>query len=143
MEIQGIKIFHYCGTLNFANNSHFKSIVYRLVGIRPQKILKHRKKLLDEHFLDNQNSENRNELQCIIMDMSALSFIDPSSVHVLHLIVEEFTQVNIEFYFVNCPSPIFETIKKCDLYLYGEISLKIFATIQDAITYNQNEIASR
>jgi len=95
------------------------------------------------HFLDEKNSRGICELQCIIMDMSALSYIDPSSIQVLHVIVEEFTQVNIEFYFVNCPSPIFETIKKCDLYVYGIMSLKIFATIQDAITYFQNEIASR
>jgi len=95
------------------------------------------------HFLDEKNSRGICELQCIIMDMSALSYIDPSSIQVLHVIVEEFTQVNIEFYFVNCPSPIFETIKKCDLYVYGVMSLKIFATIQDAITYFRNEIASR
>ncbi|XP_011702981.1 PREDICTED: prestin-like [Wasmannia auropunctata] len=144
VEIRGIKIFHYCGTLNFANNSYFKSIVYRLVGVCPQKIIKYRKKLTEEgRFLDEKGSKETCELQCIIMDMSALSYIDPSSVQVLHVIVEEFTQVDIEFYFVNCPSPIYETIKKCDLYVYGIMSLKIFATIQDAIIYFQNEIASR
>ncbi|XP_018399758.1 PREDICTED: solute carrier family 26 member 6-like [Cyphomyrmex costatus] len=144
VEIPGIKIFHYCGTLNFANNSYFKSIVYKLVGVCPQKIIKYRKKLAEEsRFLDEKNSRETCELQCIIMDMSALSYIDPSSVQVLHIIVEEFAQVNIKFYFVNCPSPIFETIKKCDLYVYGMMSLKIFATIQDAIAHFQNEIASR
>ncbi|XP_018303628.1 solute carrier family 26 member 10 isoform X2 [Mycetomoellerius zeteki] len=144
VEIHGIKIFHYCGTLNFANNSYFKSIVYKLVGVYPQKIIKYRKKLAEEgRFLDEKNSRETCELQCIIMDMSALSYIDPSSVQVLHVIVEEFTQMNIKFYFVNCPSPIFETVKKCDLYVYGTMSLKIFATIQDAIAHFQNEIASR
>lgn len=77
------------------------------------------------------------------MDMSALSYIDPNSVQMLHLIVEEFTQVNIRFYFVSCPSPIFEVIKKCDLYIYGKMSLKIFATIQDAVAYFRNEVSSR
>lgn len=116
--------------------------MYKLVGVCPQKIIKHRKKLTDEnHFLDD--SKDRHELQCIIMDMSALSYIDPSSVQILHLIVEEFTKVNIKFYFANCPSPIFEIIKKCDLYIYGEMSLKIFATIKDAVTYFQNETSSR
>lgn len=83
------------------------------------------------------------ELQCVIMDMSALSYIDPSGVQALHLISEEFMQVNIEFYFVNCSSPIFETIKKCNLYVHGAMSLKIFATIQDAVIYFQNMVASR
>ncbi|EZA51917.1 Prestin [Ooceraea biroi] len=140
-EIRGIKIFHYCGTLNFANNGHFKSIVYRLVGVCPRKVVKHRKNLTEEgRFLNDKNSDGRYELRCIIMDMSALSYIDPSSVHVLHLVVEEFAELHIEFYFVNCPSPIFETIMKCDAYVYGALSLKIFATIQDAVTYFQTEI---
>lgn len=105
---------------------------------------KHGKKLAEEnHFLDDKNSKGRHELQCIIMDMSALSYIDPNSVQMLHLIAEEFTQVNIKFYFVNCQSPIFEMIKKCDLYIYGEMSFKIFATIQDAVTYFRNEASSR
>lgn len=35
-EVPGIKIFHYCGGLNFATRSHFKNELYRLVGINPQ-----------------------------------------------------------------------------------------------------------
>ncbi|XP_070172363.1 prestin isoform X1 [Polyergus mexicanus] len=143
VEIHGVKIFHYCGTLNFVNNNYFRSTICRLVGVCPQKIIKHRKKLAEENrFLDDKDSEDRHELQCIIMDMSALSYIDPSSVQMLHLIVEEFTQVNIKFYFVNCPSPIFEMIKKCDLYIYGKMSMKIFATIQDAVAYFRNEVST-
>lgn len=138
VEIRGVKIFHYCGTLNFANSSYFKCQVYRLIGVCPQQIVERRKKLTEhDRFLDEQ------ELQCVIMDMSALSYIDPSGVQALHLISEEFTQVNIEFYFVNCSSPIFEMIKKCDVYVHGAMSLKIFATIQDAVIYFQNIVASR
>jgi hypothetical protein len=44
-EVPGIKIFHYCGGLNFATRSHFKTELYRLVGINPQKELAHREKL--------------------------------------------------------------------------------------------------
>ncbi|KAL6264121.1 hypothetical protein P5V15_004199 [Pogonomyrmex californicus] len=143
VEIQGIKIFHYCGTLNFANNNYFKSVVYKLVGVCPQKLMKYKKKLAEEgRFLDDKKPENLHELRCVIMDMSALTYIDPSSVQILHVIVEEFAQVNIEFYFVNCSSPVFETIKKCDSYMYGMISLRIFATIQDAVTYFQNKTIS-
>lgn len=38
VEIPGIKIFHYCGTLNFANINHFKSELYKLIGINPKKL---------------------------------------------------------------------------------------------------------
>ncbi|XP_020283272.1 solute carrier family 26 member 6 isoform X2 [Pseudomyrmex gracilis] len=143
IEIPGIKIFHYCGTLNFANNNHFKSTVYTLVGVCPQKIVKLRKQLAEEgHFLNDKNSESKSELHCVIMDMSALSYIDPSSVQVLHSIVEEFAQINVEVYFTNCPSSVYETIKKCDLYIYGTMSLQMFATVQDAVTYFQSNSIS-
>jgi solute carrier family 26 protein len=36
-EVPGIKIFHYCGGLNFATRNHFKTELYRLVGINPRK----------------------------------------------------------------------------------------------------------
>ncbi|XP_012226376.2 prestin isoform X1 [Linepithema humile] len=144
VEIHGVKIFHYCGTLNFGNSCYFKSIVYRLVGVCPQEIVKRRKLRTEEgHFLDDKDAEDEHELRCVIMDMSALSYIDPSGVHALHAISEEFTRVNVEFYFVNCSSPVFEMIKKCDLYVHGAMSLKIFATIQDAVIYFQNMVASR
>ncbi|GFG31126.1 hypothetical protein Cfor_12776, partial [Coptotermes formosanus] len=44
-EVPGIKIFHYCGGLNFATRSHFKTELYRLVGINPQKELVRKNKM--------------------------------------------------------------------------------------------------
>lgn len=38
-EVPGIKIFHYCGGLNFATRNHFKNELYRYVGINPQEEL--------------------------------------------------------------------------------------------------------
>jgi anti-anti-sigma regulatory factor len=112
------------------------------VGVRPQDIID-RNSTQEGHFLGEKNSEDGQELRCIIMDMSALSYIDSSSVHVLHLIVEEFAEVNIEFYFAGCSSPIFEMIMKYDIYVYDALTLKIFATVQDAVTFFQTEVIPR
>ncbi|XP_061941531.1 solute carrier family 26 member 6 isoform X2 [Apis cerana] len=144
VEIPGIKIFHYCGTLNFANINHFKSELYKLIGINPKKIIEHKIKLREKGiYMDTENSEEKQELQCIIMDMSALSYIDSSGVITLNSVMKEFQQIDIHFYFVSCTSPIFETIRKCDLYLHGTLTFKIFATIQDAKTYLEKELYSR
>lgn len=32
MEIPGIKVFHYCGGLNFASRLHFKTQVHKVAG---------------------------------------------------------------------------------------------------------------
>lgn len=93
--------------------------------------------------MDTEDLEDKQELRCIIMDMSALSYIDSSGVIALNSVMREFQQIDVHFYLVSCRTPIFETIKKCDLYLYGTLTFKIFATIQDAKIYLEKELYSR
>ncbi|XP_029040907.1 solute carrier family 26 member 6 isoform X3 [Osmia bicornis bicornis] len=144
VEIPGLKIFHYCGTLNFANSNYFKSELNKLIGINPQKVIEQKAKLKEKGiYMDTQDSEDKQELRCIIMDMSALSYIDSSGVSTLHSTIKDFQQIDVHFYFANCTSPIFETIKRCDLYLHGKFTLKMFATIQDAKTYFGKEMCLR
>ncbi|CAG2060374.1 unnamed protein product, partial [Timema podura] len=38
-EVQNIKIFHYCGGLNFATRDHFKSELFRLIGLNPSETI--------------------------------------------------------------------------------------------------------
>ncbi|RZC42192.1 solute carrier family 26 member 10 [Asbolus verrucosus] len=45
VEIPGLKIFQYCGGINFATRNTFKTELLRLVDINPQKELIYRKKL--------------------------------------------------------------------------------------------------
>ncbi|KAK2579316.1 hypothetical protein KPH14_008268 [Odynerus spinipes] len=143
-EIEGIKIFHYSGGLNFANSAHFKSEVYRLIGINPQKVIRHRIKLKQKGiYLDEQDFEHKDELRCIIMNMSAVSYIDPTGVNALHAITSEFAEIEIQVYLAACSSPIFEMIKKCEIYVHKEVIFKIFATIEDAVSYSKSALFPR
>ncbi|XP_015181056.1 PREDICTED: solute carrier family 26 member 10 [Polistes dominula] len=143
-EIEGIKIFHYSGCLNFVNSAHFKSEVHKLIGINPQKVIRQRMKLRQKGIhLDEQDFEHKDGLRCIIMNMSAISYIDPTGVNAIHAIASEFAEIQINFYLANCSSPIFEMIKKCEMYIYKELSFKIFATIEDAVSYVRSTILSR
>jgi hypothetical protein len=45
VEIPGLKIFQYCGGINFATRNTFKAELLRLVDINPQKELIYRTKL--------------------------------------------------------------------------------------------------
>lgn len=142
-EIPGMKIFHYCGVLNFANSSNFKSELYNTVGVNPQKVIDHRIKLREQGiYTDSEEFEDKQELRCVIIDMSALSHIDSTGVITLNSVMKEFQQIDVQFYLVSCTSPVFETIKKCDLYLHGTLTFKIFATIQDARTYLDKKLYS-
>lgn len=137
-EIEGIKIFHYCGSLNFANSDHFKSEVYRLIGINPQISIKQQKSLTEEDVnVDEQVLKEKDGIRCIIMNMSAVSYIDPTGVKALHTIASEFAAIDIQFYLAACSTPIFEMIKKCEMYVHNEVTFKIFATIDDAVYYSR------
>lgn len=37
IELPGIKIFHYAGSLNFACRQHFREEVYKVAGLTPRK----------------------------------------------------------------------------------------------------------
>lgn len=39
MEVPGIKIFHYSGSLNFASRHYFREEVYKIAELVPQKEL--------------------------------------------------------------------------------------------------------
>ena len=54
--------------------------------------------------MDTQDTEDKQELRCIIMDMSALSYIDSSGVSTLHSTIKDFQQIDVHFYFANCTS---------------------------------------
>lgn len=46
-----MKIYHYCGGINFATRNIFKSELYNLVKLNPQKEVVYRKKL-EQNVLD-------------------------------------------------------------------------------------------
>ncbi|XP_043289750.1 solute carrier family 26 member 6 [Venturia canescens] len=143
MELRKIKILHYCGGLNFANSNHFKSKVLKLVGVEPHKIVKQRLKMAKRNHYDEVRIEEEVlGLRCIIMDMSALSYVDPSGIAVLHSIADEYARINVSVYLAGCSWPVFERIIKCDKYAKGEHSFRIFATIHDAVTYSINKFTS-
>lgn len=46
-QIDGIKIFHYCGGINFATRNLFKKDLICLIEINPQKEIIYRSKLAE------------------------------------------------------------------------------------------------
>lgn len=145
VELTGIKIFHYCGGLNFANRHYFKSRVFKLVKVEPQKALKLRAKRAKNSMYHSKydHDNDQNELHCIVMDMSALSYIDPSGIGALHAIADEFSLIDVPVYLAGCSAPVVESILKCDKYAKGEHHFRIFVTIHDAVTYARDKFALR
>ncbi|KYB29497.1 prestin isoform X2 [Tribolium castaneum] len=145
VEIPGIKIFQYCGGINFATRNIFRSEVLRLVDINPQKELEYRKKLTkygDEIDVKEPESPNEKiaklqrkinrELKCLILDFSSLSHLDPSGASMLQIVTESFQKIDIPVYIAACPEPIYEMINKCGL-INHKSSIRTFPTVHDAV----------
>ena len=99
-EIDGIKIFHYCGALNFASKPTFRSTLLKKIGFKPASVLRQRKKLEEGRYSDFKLSELATK--CIIVDFSALTYIDPTGVAFLRLLTDECTEIGVEFYVASC-----------------------------------------
>ncbi|CAH0548531.1 unnamed protein product [Brassicogethes aeneus] len=131
-EIDGIKIFHYSGGLNFASRTSFKNLINKKVGFDPQEILT--KKSRD--IIDGQ--EISLITKWVMLDFSCLSYIDPSGVELLRQLQSDYKKLNITLYLVNLSGPVFEVIQKCDKTLELDSKFIIFPTIHDAVLYTQN-----
>ncbi|KAJ8893258.1 hypothetical protein PR048_005849 [Dryococelus australis] len=116
-EVPGIKIFHYCGGLIFATRDHFREELIRLVGVNPQAELhrmmkRSRRKTMppkdgivnvsfvgDEVTgLTNLVEDDKTRFKSLILDFSALSYIDPSGVNTVKILEEEFQKIDIPVY---------------------------------------------
>nr|CAD7432363.1 unnamed protein product [Timema monikensis] len=138
-EVQNIKIFHYCGGLNFATRDHFKSELFRLIGLNPQKQLLRIKKDLKKKIA---SEKKYLKMRCLILDFSALSYIDPSGVNMLRILGEEFNKIDIPVYVSGSSCPVYENLKRCGLFGEGESQFKIFPTVHDAVVFARTQTPS-
>ncbi|KAK5638842.1 hypothetical protein RI129_013137 [Pyrocoelia pectoralis] len=136
-EMNGIKIFHYSGSLNFASKGAFKSMLFKRTGFEPLKLLTMKKKDLE---LTEDSKSEREELltKYIILDFAALTYIDPSGVETLRSLIDDYRQVDVEMYISSCSGTIFETLQRCDNYEGKSSQFVIFPTIHDAVLYSQS-----
>lgn len=152
-EIDGIKIFHYSGGINFATKSMFKADLIRLVELNPQKEVIYRAKLAKylekveetqkiikpSNNLTNKLEKVQNKvnthLRCLILDFSSVSYIDPSGVSMLKSIIESFTKLDIAVYIASCKEPVYEMLTKVYPDYSAKAGFRSFPTVHDAVHY--------
>ncbi|KAJ6647323.1 Prestin [Pseudolycoriella hygida] len=130
-EIPSIKIYHYCGSLNFASTIAFKRDLCSLIGVN---LAKETKKMI------NVQNYDPIYLRCLILDFSALSYIDPSGVSSLILLVKEFNKLQIHVFISGCSCPVYEVMKKCGLKESSNGWFKFFPTVHDAVYHAQEYV---
>ncbi|CAB3368392.1 Hypothetical predicted protein [Cloeon dipterum] len=149
-EIPGFKIVHYSGSLNFATRQRLHEIITNLTGVNPQDQLRRRNKNkmlqkpgetdltgADNFGFENCHGENNRpnclrKVEVIILDVSGVSTIDPSSAQQFSDIRDEYHDIDIKFLIAGCTAPVYEELRKCKL-LVGENALRVYPSVHDAV----------
>jgi solute carrier family 26, other len=98
MEIPNLKIFHYCGSLNFASRNSFKNELLQLLDLNLIKEIKRLNKMMASSDYAEQKKYIGPAIKCLIIDFSALSYIDPSGVTSLKLLIKDFNTLGISVF---------------------------------------------
>ncbi|KAL6440663.1 hypothetical protein ACFW04_003265 [Cataglyphis niger] len=132
VEIPGIKIFHYSGSLNFASRQYFREEVYKIAELVPRKELNRRLKVSSYGTA----AEEIKKLRILILDFTALSHVDLAGVNAMRNIVDEYCDIGVSVYITGCSGPVYETMRKCSLAEHNKNHFfAMFPTVADAVHF--------
>ncbi|KAG6443063.1 hypothetical protein O3G_MSEX002614 [Manduca sexta] len=135
-ELPGIKIFHYCGGLNFATKNLFRETLFRKIGyLKPAE---------SSHDEDNNLTKSEsyewdprisNRVQCVIIDATALSYVDAPGIKSLIAVQRELVNSSITVLLAGANGPVLEMIEKYNSLESDRLQLETFPTVHDAVVY--------
>ncbi|XP_034828031.1 prestin isoform X3 [Maniola hyperantus] len=132
-EIPGIKIFHYCGGLNFASKNLFRATLFRRIGY-----LKKRDQQADDESNYSKtdfewDSSIGNRVYCVIIDATALSYVDAPGIKSLVAAQRELIANNITVLLAGANGPVLEMIERYNSLESERLQLDTFPTVHDAV----------
>ncbi|XP_075687868.1 solute carrier family 26 member 6-like isoform X2 [Rhinoderma darwinii] len=78
------------------------------------------------------------DFHALVLDFSAVSFIDTVGTKMLKNIFKEFREIEVEVYIVNCPSAVLRQLENSNFFNENITQASIFASIHDAVSYVSN-----
>ncbi|XP_028162890.1 prestin isoform X3 [Ostrinia furnacalis] len=135
-ELPGVKIFHYCGGLNFASKNLFRETLFRKIGyLKPTEVVPD-----DDNNLTKSDSYEwdptiGHRVQCVIIDATALSYVDAPGVKTLVAVQRELVSSNITVLLAGANGPVLEMISKFNSLEADRLQLDTFPTVHDAVVY--------
>jgi len=147
IEIPGIKIFHFGASIYFGNREYFRSQVFHHISfqesslaktqIKYQNMQSEKKTILEPDQLDF-NNQKHELLRVIIMELSAVGYMDSGGVSMLLQVMREFAVNNIMIYLACIQEPVLESLESQGF--FKSVSKEfLFPTVHDAVLYAQTE----
>lgn len=122
-EIPFVKIFHYGGSINFATKASFKNRLLEKVEVNLLKNLK------NAEALKSETEDSKISFRHLIIDFSALSQIDSTSVGMLESLIKDFNKLKVKVSIAGCSTKIYEAFMK-NSFLFMDI---LHPTVHDAV----------
>ena len=160
----GVAVFRYEAPIYYANQSLFKKSLYKCVGLDPVREKTRRMKFRKSKPTEMQSGEKAPEeneveaattvtlmldeksspkLRSLVMDCSAIQFLDTAGVNALKEVRKDYGQLGVEVVLVQCNTSVIDTLERggyCSSEKGGEKG--IFFTIADAVHYLQSLCAT-
>ncbi|KAM4707698.1 sulfate anion transporter 1 isoform 1-T2 [Discoglossus pictus] len=150
-----IKIFRFEAPLYYANKGYFQQSLYKMVGmdpgleiIRRKKMEKKEKKLVKRKQIatikDMDTAEThlqlvfkQNDFQTIILDCSAITFLDTAGINTMKGLLKDYTEVQVSLLLACCNTSVIDSL--CNGGYFGkenkDIHKLLFHTIHDAVRF--------
>nr|AKN21610.1 slc26a-6 [Schmidtea mediterranea] len=140
IEISGVKIFRFEAPLYFANSEHFRSKLYKIFGNQLQ--ITECEESLNESTISNEHKKDETVaivlldiIKTIVVDCSAINYIDNVGIRVLKSIYSDFKNHKITFLIASPNTRVRNMLEKCE-FAKEELNKIMFVTIHDAILNN-------
>ncbi|XP_029298189.1 LOW QUALITY PROTEIN: sulfate transporter [Cottoperca gobio] len=163
----GVAVFRYDAPIYYANQSLFKRSLYKCVGLDPVKektrVMKFKKNKQQEEVagVPNMNSaegagkqeeveagatvtlmlnnKSSRGLRSLVIDCSAISFLDTAGVNALKEVRKDYAELGIKVVLAQCNTSVLDALEKGGYYPEKKgCDQIIFFTIADAVSYVQS-----
>ncbi|XP_059491237.1 prestin-like [Neocloeon triangulifer] len=141
-ELPGIKIIHISGSLHFANKNQLEKSCAKKLDLHSH----HPPTVTISKDGENNplNSQNESKIQSVILDMSSVSFVDPSAADSMSNLREDILhKLEGHLYLANCSPNVLEALKKFNFFS-GDFPIYhyVFPSIHDAVLHAQQSSLS-
>nr|XP_049699018.1 solute carrier family 26 member 6 isoform X1 [Helicoverpa armigera] len=135
-ELPGIKIFHYCGGLNFATKNLFRDKLFRKVGyLKPTEVAHDEDNNLTKSESYEWDPNISHRVQCVIIDMTALSYVDGPGIKCLVAVQKELVASHITVLLAGANGPVLEMIDRYNSLETDILQMETFPTVHDAVVF--------
>lgn len=147
---KGIQVFRFEAPLYYVNKQAFKSALYKHVGVDPvlvasaeKKAAKKKEKQKKDGIIDSNVAEvetflrhyqEQMPLHSIIIDFSAIQFIDTAGLNTLKEVVKDYNTIGIHVLLAQCNMSVRNSLRNGDFFKQEEGSM-VFHSIHQAVQF--------